>query len=234
MASQGEHMPEGARARVALDRELIALRDAVLALSYRVDQALERALEALRARDVALARQIVADDAAINTARYEIERECYRLLALQQPTARDLRAVVTAIHIVVELERIGDHVASIAKTAEELAAEPLLKPLVDIPRMAQITRDMLEASLSAYLERDVTRAEQTIARDDEIDQLDTQVTRELLTYMLQDPQTISRALKLQWVAHNLERSADRIVNICERVVFMVTGELTEGTERPNR
>lgn len=226
-------MPESGKARAALDRELVALRDAVLKLSFSVDQALDCALEALRAQNVDLARQVMADDAAINRARYQIEHECYRLLALQQPTARDLRAVVTAIHIVVELERIGDHVASIAKTAEELAAEPMLKPLIDIPRMAQITREMLHDSLSAYLERDVPLAQRTIVRDDEIDQLDAQVNRELLMYMLQDTRNINRAMKLQWVSHNLERCADRIVNICERVVFMVTGELTEDDERPN-
>jgi phosphate transport system protein len=133
---------------------------------------------------------------------------------------------------VVELERIGDHAANIAKTAEELASEPLLKPLIDIPRMTQITRDMMRASLNAYLDWDATGAQATVERDVEIDQLDSQLTRELITFMLSDPHTINRAMRLQWVSHNLERAADRITNICERVIFMVTGEFTEGDDDP--
>ena len=222
------------KARVGLDRDLIMLRDDVLKLSYIVDRALDQSIHALREQNVDLARQVITDDEAINTARYDIERRCYRLLALQQPAARDLRAVVTAIHIVVELERIGDHAANIAKTSQELASEPLLKPLVGIPRMAQITREMMSASLSAYLDWDAQQAQHTIERDTEIDQLDVQLTRELLTFMLDDTDTINRAMKLQWISHNLERAADRITNICERVIFMVTGEITEADDNPHR
>lgn len=221
------------KVRAALDRQLIVLRDDVLKLSYLVDRALDRSVQALREQDITLARQVVADDEAVNTARYNIERLCYRLLALQQPAARDLRAIVTAIHIVVELERIGDHAASVAKSAEELANEAPLKPLINIPRMTQITRDMMRASLNAYLDWDAEQAQHTIERDTEIDQLDTQLTRELVTFMLQDPQNINRAMKLQWISHNLERAADRITNICERVIFMVTGEITESDDEPH-
>lgn len=221
------------KARSALDRELVTLRDAVLKLSYLVDRAIEHSMQALRDQDATLARQILIDDDAINTARYDIERHCYRLLALQQPAARDLRAIVTAIHIVVELERIGDHAANIAKTTLQLVSEPLLKPLIDIPRMAHVTREMMRASLSAYLDWDAEQAQHTIERDDEVDQLDTQLTRELLTFMLQDTHTINRAMKLQWISHNLERAADRITNICERVIFMVTGEITETDDNPH-
>ncbi len=222
------------KARAALDRELIVLRDDVLKLSYLVDRALDRAIHALREQDITLARQVVADDDAINAARYNIERHCYRLLALQQPAARDLRAIVTAIHIVVELERIGDHAASVAKAAEELANEAPLKPLINIPRMNQITRDMMRAGLNAYLDWDAEQAQHTIERDTEIDNLDTQLTRELVTFMLQDPKNINRAMKLQWISHNLERCADRITNICERVIFMVTGEITEADDEPQK
>lgn len=220
------------KARAALDDALLTLRDNVLKLSYETDQALDKATRALRTQNVELARQVIADDEKINHARYAIEKDCYQLLALQQPAARDMRAVVTAIHIVVELERICDHAASIAKTAEELASEAPLKPLITIPRMTEISRDMLKASLSAYLDWNAAEAEATLARDVEVDQLDAQLNRELVTYMLQDTGNINRAMKLQWVSHNLERIADRITNICERVVFMVTGEFTETEEEP--
>ena len=177
------------------------------------------------------ARQIIADDEHINALRYQVEQECYLLLVLHQPAARDLRAIVTAIHIVVELERIGDHARGIAKLAIPLAAEPPLKPLIDIPRMAQISREMLRAGLQAYLDYNADLAAQTAQRDDEVDHLDEQVYRELLTYMISDPRTISRATYLLWISHNLERIADRITNICERVVFMVTGEIVESGDR---
>lgn len=219
------------KARTTLDRELIALRDNVLKLSHLVDGAIERSIQALKEADVDLARQIIADDEQINALRYQVEQECYLLLVLHQPAARDLRAIVTAIHIVVELERIGDHARGIAKLAIPLAAEPPLKPLIDVPRMAQISREMLRAGLQAYLDYDADLAARTALRDDEVDQLDEQVYRELLTYMISDPRTISRATYLLWVSHNLERIADRMTNICERVVFMVTGEIVESGDR---
>jgi len=219
------------KARTTLDRELTALRDNVLKLSHLVDGAIERSVQALKEANVDLARQVIADDEQINALRYQIEQECYRLLVLHQPAARDLRAIVTAIHIVVELERIGDHARGIAKLAITLAAEPPLKPLIDVPRMAQISREMLRAGLQAYLDYDADLAAQTALRDDEVDQLDEQVYRELLTFMISDPRTISRATYLLWVSHNLERIADRITNICERVVFMVTGEIVESGDR---
>jgi len=218
------------KSRSALERRLTTLREDVLRLSSVVDRAIERAVQALKQRDVELARQVIADDDQINDARYDIEKLCYLLLATQQPTASDMRSIVTAIHIVVELERIGDHAAGIAKLAVDLAKEPLLKPLIDVPRMAEIGREMMRASLNAYLERDQQQAERTILRDDEVDQLNDQVYRELLTFMLQDPRNISRATHLLWVAHNLERIADRITNICERVIFMITGEVVEADD----
>jgi phosphate transport system protein len=215
------------RPRLALDRELTALRDNVLRLSTLVDSAIERSVQALKDQDVELARQVMADDLKVNDMRFEIEANCYRLLATQQPTARDLRSIVTAIHIVVELERIGDHAEGIAKTAIELAKEPMLKPLIDVPRMAQISREMMHDSLNAYLDWNAEQAGQIAQRDDEVDQLNDQVYRELLTFMLQDTRNINRATHLLWVSHNLERIADRITNICERVIFMVTGEMQE-------
>jgi phosphate transport system protein len=215
------------KSRATLDRELTVLRDNILRISHMVDMAIERSIQALKDQDVDLARQVIADDKKINALRYQIESECYRLLALQQPTARDLRAIVTAIHIVVELERIGDHAEGIARLAIELAAEPLLKPLIDVPRMAYIAREMMRLSLNAYLDWDAEQAALIIERDHEIDQLNEQVYRELLTFMLQDTRNINRATHLLWVSHHLERIGDRAKNICERVMFMVTGEVKE-------
>ena len=213
--------------RARFDRELIELRDNILRISHMADTAVDRAIQALKDQDVDLARQVIADDKAINDLRYQIEADCYRLLALQQPTARDLRSVVTAIHIVVELERIGDHAESIAKLAIEQANEPLLKPLIDIPRMAATAREMIHDGLNAYMNRDEAQARRTVERDHEVDQLEAQIYRELLTFMLQDPRNITRATQLLWVAHHLERIGDRATNICERAIFMVTGEIQE-------
>lgn len=215
------------KTRVTLDRELEALRDAILRISHMADTALDNAIQSLKDQDVELARQIVVDDQEINTLRYQIEYNCYRLLALQQPTARDLRSIVTAMHIVVELERIGDHAENIAQLSIELAQEPILKPLIDIPRMADIGREMMRLGLNAYMDWDAEQARHTVERDDEIDQLEDQIYRELLTFMLQDPRNISRATHLLRVAHNLERVGDRATNICERVIFMVTGDFKE-------
>jgi phosphate transport system protein len=215
------------KSRSALDHELTQLRDDVLKLSFAVDKAIELSVQSLKEQNVDLARQVIRDDVSVNLARYQIEKKCYLLLATQQPTARDMRSIVTAIHIVVELERIGDHAEGIAKLALELAKEPMLKPLIDIPRMAEISREMLRASLNAYINWDAAQAQHIVERDDEVDKLNDQVYRELLTFMIQDTHNISRATYLLWVSHNLERSADRITNICERVIFMVTGEVVE-------
>jgi len=213
------------KSRSQLDRELTVLRDNVLRIGHMADSAIERAVQALKEQNVELGRQVIADDKAINALRYQIEGDCYRLIALQQPTARDLRSIVTAIHIVVELERIGDHAEDVAEHAIALAQEPLLKPLIDLPRMAHIARDMMHASLNAYLDWDAEQAEQITQRDREINQLDEQVYRELLTFMLQDPRNINRATHLLWTSHDIERIGDRVKNICERVVFMVTGQV---------
>jgi phosphate transport system protein len=213
------------RSREGFDRDLTSLRDNVLRLTNMTDTAIERAMQALVERDDNLAKQVVMDDKPINRMRYNIEEECYRLIATQQPLARDMRMIITAIHIVVELERIADHAAGIAKLSLELSKEPPLKPLIDIPRMAKISREMLKDTVDAYLSWDSVKAQQITERDDEVDMLDSQVYRELISFMIQDPRNISRATYLLWTSHNLERIADRITNICERVMFMVTGDV---------
>jgi phosphate transport system protein len=213
--------------RTAFERQLDEIQEDMLVLASMVESAIERGIEALRNRDVQLARQVIADDTKINRKRYETEEKCLELIATQQPLASDLRTIVAVLHIVVELERMGDHAEGIAKIALMLADEPPLKPYVDIPRMAEVATRMLMGSLEAFKNRDADRARAICDEDDEVDALYDQVYRELLTYMLSDPKTIARATHLTWVAHNLERIADRVTNICERVVYLVEGKIGE-------
>jgi phosphate transport system protein len=196
-------------------------------MSSMADKAIARAMDALQRQDVVLAEQVIIADKAINRQRWAIEDDALRLIATQGPMAGDLRSIASAIHIATDLERIADHAAGIAKIAIDTSDEPSLKPLVDLPRMAEIGREMLGDSITSYIEGDTGLARRVAERDDEVDDLTDQVFRELLTYMLADPSTINRATRLLWVSHNLERIADRSTNICERVVFVVTGELEE-------
>jgi len=213
--------------RTAFHKRLREIQDDILAMGSMVSKATLRSIEALKNRDMDLAHQIIADDRKINQKRFEIEEKCVELIATQQPMASDLRIIVAVLNIISELERIGDHAEGIAKIAIMIGDEPPLKPLIDIPRMAEQTVDMLRRSLDAFVNRDAEAARKISAEDDMIDQLYDQVFRELLTFMAEDPKTITRATRLIWVAHNLERSADRVTNICERVVFVVTGKMEE-------
>ncbi|HEC35974.1 MAG TPA: phosphate signaling complex protein PhoU [Anaerolineae bacterium] len=215
------------RARSLFEQELRTLQDNVLQLGRMVEEAIAEAVEALKERDVARAEQVIAHDEVVNRLRFDIEEQCLRLIATQQPTARDLRAIIAAVHIAVELERMGDHAAGIGVLTTRLADRPHIKPLIDVPRMARIDQEMIRESLKAYVEEDAELAAQVAERDDEIDHLYDQIYRELLVFMMEDPHIITRATWLLWVGHNLERIADRVTNICERVIFMVTGELRE-------
>jgi phosphate transport system protein len=199
----------------------------MLVLADMVESAIERSIRALKERDVDLARQIIADDLQINQKRFETEEKCLELIATQQPLAVDLRTIVAVLHMIVDLERMGDHAEGIAKIALMLGGEPPLKPYIDLPRMAEVAIRMLRESMEAFKQRDAERARAIFGQDDEVDALYDQVYRELLTYMLADPRTIERATYLTWVAHNLERIADRVTNICERVVYLVTGKMEE-------
>jgi len=213
--------------REAFQRELRQLQDDALFLGSMVEKQIVLAVEALRQRDLDLARQIIANDSEVDRKRYAIEERALVTIATQQPMAGDLRTIAAVIHIVTELERMADHAEGIAKICLMLADEPPLKPLIDIPRMAEKAVAMLHGSLTAFIERDQEAAKRIAREDDEVDALYNQVYRELLTFMLSDPRTISRATYLLWVAHNLERIADRATNICERVVFAVTGRLED-------
>jgi phosphate transport system protein len=181
----------------------------------------------LKEQDQSLAQQIVDDDEDINQVRFRIEEHCLGLIARQQPAAHDLRFIVAAMNIVLDLERMGDHAAGIATIVLRMGDEPLLKPLIDLPRMARISQEMLRASLEAFVAENAQNALEITRRDSEVDDLYNQIFRELLTYMIEDPRTVTRAMYLLFSAHNLERIADRVTNICERVAFLATGHMTE-------
>ena len=184
-----------------------------------------RALDALKNRDLALSEEVVRDDDIIDRKRMELEERCIDLIATQQPLAGDLRVLITVLHMSVELERMGDYAEGIAKISLMMGNEPPLKPLIDIPRMADKATDMLRRSLDSFVNRDVEQASAVCEDDDEVDALYEQVYRELLTYMMASPAAIQRATFLLWVAHDLERIADRTTNIAEQVIYMVTGDL---------
>ena len=213
--------------RTTFHKRMKEIQDDLLAMGSMVEKAISRSIEALKKRDLAMAEKVIADDLKINEKRFEIEEKCIQLIATQQPMASDLRIIVSVLFVTAELERIGDHAEGIASIVLMIGDEPPLKPLIDIPRMAEKTNDMLRRSLDSFVSRDADAARQIVVEDDEVDGLYDQVFRELLTFMAEDPKTITRATRLLWVGHNLERSADRVTNICERTVFVVTGKMEE-------
>lgn len=202
-----------------LEQELVGMGEMVIA-------AIDRSIQALKNVDKTEAERIIADDALINAKRWEIENKCIQLFATQQPVAGDLREIVSFMDLITNLERMGDHAKGIATIVVRHDQKPLLKPLIDIPRMAAKAGEMIQKSLTAFITQDVAAARAIIEMDNEVDALYEQIFRELLTYMMEDAKTITRAVYLIWVSHNLERIADRVTNICERIIFMVTGEIS--------
>jgi phosphate transport system protein len=213
--------------RTTFHKKLREIQDEVLVMGSMVEKAITSSVKALRERDLDLAQQVVTDDLKVNRKRFEIEEKCIQLVATQQPMASDLRTIISVLNIISEVERIGDHAEGIAKIVLMIGDEPPLKPLIDIPRMTEKTTDMLHRSLDAFVKRDANTARKIATEDDDVDNLYDQVFRELLLFMAEDLKTVTRATRLIWVAHNLERSADRVTNICERVVYMVTGKMEE-------
>ncbi len=213
--------------RKTFDRELQFLQDEMLALGSMVEDALIQSVEYLKARDFEGSQQLMEQDRIINEKRFAIEEEVLNLIALRQPVAKDLRVLAAVLEITGELERIGDYAKGIGKINLLIGDHPLLKPLIDVPAMAEKTRSMLHRALDAFIQRDVELARAIAEDDDNVDQLYDQVYRELMTYIISDPKSLSQANYLLWAAHNLERAADRVVNLCERVVFTVTGEMEE-------
>jgi phosphate transport system protein len=213
--------------RETLDRQINELFDEVLVMGSMVEDAIIDSVESLKKRDIESARRIYYGDQQINEKRYEIENKCLTTIATQQPMATDLRIMAAIMEIITELERIGDYAKGIARINMLMSDEPLVKPLIDIPRMADLGLNMLKRALDAFVNQDAEAARNIPKEDDIVDALYNQVYRELLTYMIADPGTIDRSNYLIWVAHNLERMSDRVTNICERIVFVVTGDILE-------
>jgi phosphate transport system protein len=213
--------------RETFDEQIGELQEDLLALGDLVDKAIERSIQSLANRDLELAQKIIDEDILINQAQRDLEERCLVLIATQQPLASDLRIIIAVSNIAIELERMGDYAKGIAKITLMIGDQPLLKPLIDVPRMAEKGRQLLHQQLDAFIRRDPDAARRLGVEDDEVDALYDQVYRELLFFMTQDPKTITRATHLLWVAHNLERIADRTTNIGERVVFLVTGQVEE-------
>lgn len=213
--------------RETLDRSIQKVMDEVLVLGSMVEEAIHSAVESLKQRDIDASYRIYFADQKINAKHFEIEDSCIVLIATQQPMAKDLRLLAAVLEIVTELERIGDYAKGIARINILMGDEPLVKPLIDIPRMTELGLDMLRRALSAFVSGDVDAARAIPKEDDMIDSLYNQVYRELVTYMIDDTSTIDRANYLLWTAHNLERMADRVTNICERTIYMVIGEMRE-------
>jgi phosphate transport system protein len=205
--------------------EIDALKAQLLLMGGRAESIVQKSIESLRRRDPTLAREVLADDRELDQQEIDIEASCVSLLALQQPLASDLRFVTAALKISNDLERVGDHAVNIAQSALRLSAEPQLKPLVDIPRMTDLAAGMLREALDAFVERDAETARRLVRRDDEVDELNRQMFRELVSFMIEDPHTITRAMELILVARNLERVADLATNVAEEVVFIAEARI---------
>lgn len=213
--------------RVNYEQQLRDLNDQIVTMASMVDKAIARAVEALRLQNVALADEVQRSDNAINRLHRKGEETAITLIALQGPVGSDVRRIASSISIFSNLERMGDYAAGISRIVVESADEPPVKPLVDIPRMATIAREMLDSAIKAFITNDVQAARATALSDDELDRLYDDIFHDLTSYMIKDPSTVERCTRLLWIAHNLERIGDRVTNICERVVFIITGEFEE-------
>jgi phosphate transport system protein len=213
--------------RQVFQEQIRELLEDLLEMGHMVAGSIEQSILSLTRQDEDLARAVIDFDDEINTLQHDIDEKCLVLIATQQPMASDLRAILAVSNIAAELERIGDYTEGVARLALKLAGKPFIKPLIDIPRMAEESRRMLLASLEAFARQDVESARQIGVADDTVDALYDQVFRELLVIMMEDPKTITQATYLLWVAHNLERIADRTTNIAERVIFMDSGRIVD-------
>ncbi len=214
------------------EEELGELKAQILRMGGAVERAIEQATRALVERDSALAQQTIDLDAAIDAMELDVEERVTRILALHAPTARDLRMILTANRVSNDLERIGDLATSISERAIELNREPQLKPFIDLPKMAEMTRQMVRDALDAFVREDVDLAIRVHRSDDPVDQLNEQIFRELLTFMMEDPATISRALRIIFISKSLERIADHATNIAEMVIFMAKGKVIKHMHVP--
>lgn len=213
--------------RKTFENEIQSLKDEIIVLGSMVEQSIVDSVEALKKRDIAASRRVIELDDQINAKRFALENQVMVLIATQQPMARDLRLLASILEVISELERMGDYGKGIGVINIRMGQQALLKPLVDIPRMAAIGVSMLHRALTAFINEDVEAARVIPPEDDQVDELYEQIYRELMTFIMEDPKNIERANWLLWASHNLERFADRVTNICERTVFIVTGEIKE-------
>ena len=213
-------------------KDLQALEDEALELGKRVSDAIRQGLRVLETRDLAGARALIANDASVNEERYEIEEHCLRLLATQQPMAGDLRRVTAFLHVASDLERMGDQAEGLGKIVLLLGTEPLIKPLIDIPKLTGVVLEMLAGAMEALRQWDGDRARAIARRDDEVDRLHNVIDQDLFHLMIQNPSCITQATYLMWASHNLERIGDLVTNVCEQIVFVATGCIEELNVRP--
>lgn len=207
-----------------IQENLLELHDKLNRMAEMVLISVNESIDSLVHKDVEKAKQIKKQDKKINTIRWQIEEDCIKLIATQQPVASDLRELIALLYIITELERIGDYAAGISKLTILIGDEKHIKSLIDIPRMKDIAVDMIENSMKAYINKDAKSARMIHSQDDDIDDLYNQVQRELISYMIENPRYITQSTYLIWVAHNLERMGDRVTNICERIIYVATGE----------
>lgn len=213
--------------RKTFENEIQQLKDEIIVLGSMVEQSILESVEALRKRDLESSKNIIELDNIINAKRFALENQVMILIATQQPMAHDLRLLASILEVISELERMGDYGKGIAVINIRMGDQALLKPLVDIPRMAQIGTSMLHRALTAFVNEDAEAARLIPPEDDQVDALYEQIYRELMTFIMEDPKNIERANWMLWASHNLERFADRVTNICERTVFIATGEIKE-------
>ncbi len=226
--------PQPLHTNLRYEEELRGLRATLLKMGGLVERQIAEAIDALVNRDTALANEVIARDKEVNRMDVETDETCIRLLALHQPAGSDLRFITTGLKITTDLERIGDNAVNIAERVQELNEEPQIKPYIDIPRMASIAQSMVKDSIDAFMRQDTELADQVRERDDQVDGLNRQVYRELLSYMAEDPHTIASATRLLFISKYLERIADHATNIAEMVTFMVKGKMIRHVETKKR
>lgn len=213
--------------REHFDQQILEIKHKVLRMGSFVENIVNLAVTALKNQDIEMAKKVYVEDDKIDDIELEIEQQCMMMLALQQPLARDLRTIATALKIITDLERMGDHAVNIAKITIEIGKEPLIKPLIDIPKMANISQDMIRMSLDAFVKEDIELAEKVALMDEEVDELYEAIVEEVLDIITKNKNLARQGTKLLFVGRFLERIADHTTNICERIIYMVTGELKE-------
>ncbi|SHE76601.1 phosphate signaling complex protein PhoU [Caloramator proteoclasticus] len=213
--------------REHLDQQLTRLNHDLIKMGAMVETIIDKAVTSLKNQDLELAKEIYTEDDAIDEMELKIEKDCLNLIALQQPMAKDLRRIASALKIITDLERIGDHAVNIAKITLEIGNESLMKPLIDIPKMAEIAQNMIKLSLDAFVNQDIEIAKRAAEMDEEVDKLYDTVINEVFQYIQKDSKFLNQGIKLLFVGRYLERVADHTTNICERIIYMVTGERVE-------